>query len=165
MKAHALVAPGRFEMIDIPSPDLGVHDVRIRPGAVGVCGTDLHIYLGESNFHFDEEGHPIPLHESPQVLGHEITGTVVERGSAVADVEIGARVVVDQGRSCRSDRREPACEYCATGHSHQCEFFQEYGITGLHGGFAEEIVVPAINVVTVQSDLSFEQAVMTEPLA
>jgi L-iditol 2-dehydrogenase len=165
MRACAITAPGRFELLDVPSPGLGDHDVRIQPAAVGVCGTDFHIFSGESNFHCDENGRAIPLEQVPQILGHEITGTVIECGSAVTDVAVGARVVIDQGRNCRSERREPACEYCASGHSHQCEFFEEHGITGLTGGFAEELVTPALNVITIESDASFAQAVMTEPIA
>lgn len=165
MRACAITAPGRLELLEVPSPDLGPHDVRLRPAAVGVCGTDFHIYSGESNFHCDENGRAIPFEQVPQILGHEITGLVVERGSKVDDVDIGARVVIDQGRNCRSERREPACEYCATGHSHQCEFFEEHGITGLPGGFAEELVTPALNVITIESDASFAETVMTEPIA
>lgn len=165
MRAAALVAPRRIELIDAPSAPLGPFDVRVRPAAVGVCGTDFHIWSGESNFHLDARGRPIPLERAPQILGHEITGTVVECGSAVRDLAPGARVVVDQGRNCRSERREPACEYCASGHSHQCEFYTEHGITGLPGGFAEDLVVPAVNAVALESELPFTTAVLTEPLA
>lgn len=165
MRACALVAARRFELLDVPMPSMGPHDVRVAPAAVGVCGTDLHIFAGESNFHFDPNGVPIPFEVAPQVLGHEITGTVVEVGKAVRDVRVGARVVVDQGRNCRSERREPACEYCATGHSHQCEFFQEHGITGLTGGFAEQLVVPAVNVLPIADGIAFPAAAMAEPLA
>jgi threonine dehydrogenase-like Zn-dependent dehydrogenase len=165
MRACALVAPRRLALLELPSPGLGPHDVRIRPAAVGVCGTDFHIWSGESNFHCDEHGEPIPLERSPQVLGHEITGTVLEVGKAVPDVAPGARVVVDQGRNCRSERREPACEYCASGHSHQCEFYTEHGITGLPGGFADELVVPAVNVLPIGDGVSFAAAAMIEPLA
>jgi L-iditol 2-dehydrogenase len=165
MRACALVAARRFELLDVPTPSMGPHDVRVAPAAVGVCGTDLHIFAGESNFHFDPNGVPIPFEVAPQVLGHEITGTVVEVGKAVHDVRLGARVVVDQGRNCRSERREPACEYCASGHSHQCEFFQEHGITGLSGGFAEQLVVPAVNVLPIADGIAFPAAAMAEPLA
>lgn len=163
-RAQALVAPRRLELLDVPSPPLGPHDVRIRPAAVGVCGTDFHIWSGESNFHFDDRGRAIPLHEAPQVLGHEITGTVVELGKAVRDVPLGARVVVDQGRNCRSERREPACEYCATGDSHQCAFYREHGISGLPGAFADELVVPAVNTLPIADALPFVAAAMSEPL-
>lgn len=164
MRACALVAPQRFQLLDVPSPEMGLHDVRIRPAAVGVCGSDFHIWSGESNFHLDERGQPIPFEVSPLILGHEITGTVVERGRLVHDVAIGDRVVVDQGRNCRSERREPACEYCATGHSHQCAFYREHGITGLPGGFAEELVVPDLSVLPVGNGVEFAAAAMTEPL-
>ena len=165
MRACALVAPRRLELLDVPSPSLGAHDVRVAPAAVGVCGTDFHIFSGESNFHFDANGRAIPFAESPQILGHEITGTVVEAGKAVRDVRVGARVVVDQGRNCQSERREPPCEYCASGHSHQCEFYTEHGITGLPGGFAEQLVVPAVNVLPIADGVPFATAVMSEPLA
>lgn len=163
-RALALVAPRRLELLDVPATPLGPHDVRIRPAAVGVCGTDFHIWSGESNFHFDAHGRAIPLHEVPQVLGHEIAGTVVEVGKAVHDVPLGARVVVDQGRNCRSERREPACEFCASGDSHQCTHYREHGITGLPGGFADELVIPGVNTLAIADDVTFEQAALTEPL-
>jgi L-iditol 2-dehydrogenase len=165
MRAVALVAPRRLELVAVTDPPLGPHDVRLRPTAVGVCGTDFHIFAGESNFHCDASGAPIPLEVSPQILGHEIAGTVVEVGSAVRDVAPGARVVVDQGRNCRSDRREPLCAYCASGDSHQCAFYAEHGITGLPGGFAEQLVVPAVNVLALDDGVPFTAAAMVEPLA
>lgn len=165
MRAAALVAARRIELIDLPRVALGPHDVRLAPTTVGVCGTDLHIWSGESNFHLDERGAPVPLERAPQVLGHEITARVLEVGSAVRDLALGERVVVDQGRNCTSERREPACEYCASGDSHQCEFYSEHGITGLPGGFAEELVVPALNAVRLESALPCSLAVLTEPLA
>src|SRR5688572_28536716 len=165
MRAAALVAPRRIELVALAAPALGPHDVRVRPAAVGVCGTDFHIWSGESNFNLDEHGEPIPLEAQPQVLGHELTGMVLEVGAAVRDVLAGERVLLDQGLNCRSQRREPACEYCASGHSHQCAFYVEHGITGLPGGFAEELVLPAVNAVRLESDLPFEEAVLAEPLA
>jgi L-iditol 2-dehydrogenase len=165
MRAAALVAPRRVELVDLPRPELGPHDVRLAPAAVGVCGTDFHIWNGESNFHLDGQGLPVPLERAPQVLGHEITARVLEVGRAVRDLAAGERVVVDQGRNCRSERREPPCEYCASGNSHQCECYAEHGITGLSGGFAEELVVPAVNAVRIESELPFPAAALTEPLA
>ncbi len=165
MRAAALVAPRRIALIDIPEPALGPHDVRVRPGAVGVCGTDFHIHSGESNFHLDARGRPIPLELEPQVLGHEIAGTVLACGAEVTDLRAGDRVVIDQGRNCHSERRATVCEYCASGDSHQCEHYAEHGITGLPGGFAEQIVVPARNAVRIDSDLPLRTAAMSEPLA
>lgn len=165
MRAAALTAPRRIELIDVATPTAGPHDVRVRPDVVGVCGTDFHIWSGESNFHHDARGRPIPFEVAPQILGHEIAGTVLECGDAVSDLRAGERVVIDQGRNCHSERRTTTCEYCATGHSHQCEHYTEHGITGLPGGFAEQLVVPARNAVRITSDLATTTAAMTEPLA
>ncbi len=165
VRACALVDVGRFQVCDLPAPEPGAHDVLVEPAAVGLCGTDFHIYSGESNFVEDEDGRPVPLSRSPQVLGHEITGTVRERGEGVRDLDVGDRVVLDQGRSCRGERREPPCEYCATGNSHQCASYREHGITGLPGGLCERLVLPALNAVRIESALPADEAALTEPLA
>jgi threonine dehydrogenase-like Zn-dependent dehydrogenase len=164
MRACLLRDVGRLEVADVPRPEWGPHDVVVRVGAVGLCGTDLHIFGGEANYNTDERGRPIPLARQPQILGHEIAGVVEEVGAAVHDLRAGDRVVLDQGLSCMSRRREPLCEYCATGDSHQCSFYGEHGITGLPGGLAELIAVPARNAVRIESDIDIAFAALSEPL-
>lgn len=165
MRAACLVAPGRMELRALPQPQLGARDVLVRPAAVGLCGTDFHIYSGAANYHTDGMGRPIALERVPQVLGHEIAAVVEEVGREVQDLRAGDRVVVDQGLSCASRARVPPCEYCATGDSHQCEDYAEHGITGLPGGLAERLAVPAVNAVRIDSDLRVDLAALTEPLA
>ena len=165
MKAALLTQPRKIELHEVPAPIPGPRDVVVRNDAVGVCGSDVHIYHGHINWNLDEVGQPIPLDRHPQVLGHEIAGTIVEIGSAVDDLEVGQRVVVDQGLNCASEGRAEYCEYCATGYSHHCEHYREHGITGLPGGFAELIRIPAVNAVPIRSDLVSSHAAMTEPLA
>ena len=109
-------------------------------------------------------GERIPLEVEPQVLGHEIVATVVECGPGVVHVQRGDDVVVDQGVSCVSVAREPRCEDCETGDSHQCAFYREHGITGLPGGLAEYLTVPAVNTIPVHGDVAREHAALTEPL-
>jgi len=138
--------------------------VLVRVAAVGLCGTDLHIFGGEANYSTDERGRPIPLARRPQILGHEIAGVVEAAGSAVDDLGEGDRVAIDQGLNCMSRHRESLCEYCATGDSHQCEDYGEHGITGLPGGLAEYLVVPAVNAVKIESGLDPAAAALTEPL-
>ncbi len=163
MRASVLVDVARLELQDVSLPEVGARDVLLRPAAVGVCGTDFHIVSGESNYNFDERGEPVPLSVAPQILGHEIAAEVLEVGAQVTDLAPGARVVVDQGRNCHSHGR-PVCEYCATGDTHQCEHYTEHGITGLPGGLAERLVVPAVNCVALESDVPWEHAVLSEPL-
>ncbi len=165
MRAACLIAPGRMQLRRVPRPAPGPRDVLVRPVAVGLCGTDFHIFSGEANYHADALGRPVPLEREPQILGHEIAGEIEEVGAEVRDLAPGERVIVDQGLNCRSAAREALCEYCATGDSHQCESYAEHGITGLPGGLAERLTVPAVNAVRIESDLALDVAALTEPLA
>lgn len=165
MRACVLDDIKHLEVCDVPVPRPGPRDVLVRVRAVGLCGTDLHIYAGEANYNTDERGQPIPLARQPQILGHEIAGEVVAVGAEVRDLREGDRVAIDQGLNCRSRDREALCEYCATGDSHQCEFYAEHGITGLPGGLAEYLAIPAVNAIRIESNLEWAQAALTEPLA
>jgi L-iditol 2-dehydrogenase len=164
MRACVLHGVRQLEVRDVPAPAVGPHDVLVRVQAVGLCGTDLHIFGGDANYNLDERGQPVPLERHPQILGHEITGVVEEAGDRAAGVRAGERVVLDQGLNCVS-RRETPCEYCASGDSHQCERYREHGITGAPGGLAELIAVPAVNAVPLATDLDPAQAALAEPLA
>jgi threonine dehydrogenase-like Zn-dependent dehydrogenase len=165
MRACVLNGARNLHVAEIPTPEPGPHDVLVRVAAVGLCGTDFHIFIGEANYNTDERGRIIPLAQHPQTLGHEISGVVETIGSEVTDLQPGDRVILDQGLNCLSLRRTSLCEYCSTGDSHQCEFYREHGITGLPGGLAEFISVPATNAIRIDSELEFAQAAMSEPLA
>ncbi|MEK6281928.1 MAG: alcohol dehydrogenase catalytic domain-containing protein [Acidobacteriota bacterium] len=164
MKACVLVDVGRLEVRQVPKPRISPRDVLLRIAAVGICGTDTHIFSGHANYNTDESGQSIPLAVQPQILGHEINGYVVAKGHDVSDLEIGDHVVIDQGLNCVSVGRTPICEYCQSGDSHQCEFYREYGITGLPGGLAEFMAVPAVNAIPVRSGLDASSAALVEPL-
>jgi len=164
MKACVLCDVRRLEVRDVPRPAISAFEVLIRVTAVGLCGTDVHIFAGHANYNTNEYGQAIPLAVQPQILGHEITGVIEEVGNAVTDLREGDRVVVDQGLNCVSRRREILCEYCRSGNSHQCEFYREHGITGLPGGLAEFIAVPAVNAVKIAAPLEAAIAALVEPL-
>lgn len=164
MKASVLCDVRRLEVRDVPKPAISAYEVLVRTTAIGLCGTDVHIFAGHANYNTNEYDQPIPLTVQPQILGHEISGVVEEVGSAIDDLRPADRVVIDQGLNCVSRRREVLCEYCATGNSHQCEFYREHGITGLPGGLAEFIAVPAVNAVKVAAPLEAAAAALVEPL-
>jgi L-iditol 2-dehydrogenase len=153
MKASVLCDVHRLEVRDVPRPLISPYEVLVRVAAVGLCGTDVHIFAGHANYNTNEYGHAIPLALQPQILGHEITGVIEEVGRAVTDLREGDRVVVDQGLNCVSRRREILCE-----------FYREHGITGLPGGLAEFIAVPAVNAVKITAPLAPEVAALVEPL-
>ena len=145
MKAAVLQDVEKLVVKEVPNPAIEPHEVLIRVKAVGVCGTDLHLYRGHGNYNVDAQGRHIPLTEQPLILGHEFSGEIVEVGKEVTDLKAGDRVLCDQGINCVSLGRQPLCPYCATGNSHQCECYGEHGITGLQGALAEYIAMPAPN--------------------
>lgn len=166
MKALAVYEAAKMELRDIAQPALQPHEIAVQVGAVGLCGTDFHIYEGKANYNFDANGRRVPLNEQAQVLGHEFCGTIVEVGKDVRDLQVGDRVIVDQGINC-SSRNLPSskwCEYCLSGDTHQCLHYKEHGITGEQGALAEFIVVPAVNAIRIESDLPMHEAALCEPL-
>lgn len=164
MKAAVLEDVEKMAVREIPEPPLAPNEVRLAVKAVGVCGTDLHLFRGHGNYHLDKRGKPIPLTVEPQILGHEFSGEVVEVGRAVRDLGSGTRALADQGRNCHSQTRSPACSYCRSGDSHQCEFYGEHGITGLQGALAESITIPAVNCIPMPDGFPTERGPLVEPL-
>ncbi len=164
MKACVLTDVGKIEVRDVPTPRVSPDGVLLRVSSVGICGTDAHIFAGHANYNTDPHGNKIPLSVHPQILGHEVSGQITEVGNDVRDLGPGDRVIIDQGLNCVSKHREPLCEYCLTGDSHQCAFYTEHGITGLPGGLAEYIAVPAANAVRLSGNLEMSEAALAEPL-
>jgi L-iditol 2-dehydrogenase len=164
MKAAVLEDVGKMAVREIREPTLAPNEVRLRVKAVGVCGTDLHLFRGHGNYHLNARGQPIPLTVEPQILGHEFAGEVLEVGRAVRDLRPGIRVLADQGLNCHSQGRSPVCVYCRSGDSHQCEFYGEHGITGLQGALAETIAIPAVNCIPLPEGFGCELGALVEPL-
>jgi L-iditol 2-dehydrogenase len=165
MKALVLEDVARFAVRDAPDPSMKARDALIRIGAVGICGTDLHIFNGFANYNRDQNGYQIPLTKAPQILGHEFCGVVEAVGKDVTKFKPGDRVIADQVLNCHSKSRAPLCEYCETGDSHQCAYLDELGITGLPGAFAELLSIPEPNVLSLPADVPFTKAAIIEPLA
>jgi threonine dehydrogenase-like Zn-dependent dehydrogenase len=165
MKAVLLEEAHKLTVRQVPDPVVPPNEVVIQVKAVGLCGTDFHIYSGHGNYNFDAQGRPVPLSVHPQILGHEFSGEIVAVGRDVKDLKRGDTVMCDQGRNCWSHGRHPVCRYCASGDSHQCLYYGEHGITGLPGALADYIVMPAVNCLRLPDDMTAEQAALVEPFA
>lgn len=164
MKAAVLEDIENMAVRQVPDPVPSARDVLIRVRAVGVCGTDLHLFRGQGNYNLDAHGHQIPLSVQPQILGHEFCGEILETGRDVKDLSAGDLVLCDQGRNCLSWGRERLCAYCAGGDSHQCQYYGEHGITGLPGALAEYIAMPAVNCLKLSDGMDPESGALVEPL-
>ncbi len=146
MRAIRFHGPGDLRLDELAAPDPKPGEVRLRPLAVGLCGTDSHISKGEF---------PAP---SPVVLGHEIAGIVDALGAGVKGLKEGDLATVQPNTYCG------VCRYCRTGREHLCPNLCAYGVH-LDGGFAEAMVVSARVVYRLPSRLSARLGCLTEPLA
>jgi propanol-preferring alcohol dehydrogenase len=121
MRAMCVVEPRTpLRLTDLPMPSPGPEQLLIRVHACGVCRTDLHVVDGE-----------LPRPKRPLVPGHEIVGTVVQKGERVERFAVGERVGVPWlGWTCGE------CRYCRTGRENLCDCPGFTGYT-LDGGYAE----------------------------
>jgi len=116
---------------DVPEPEPGINDVKIRVLSTGICGTDVHIY--------DWNAWAQSTIRVPLVIGHEFCGEVVEVGSNVADLHPGDLVSGEGHVVCGR------CRNCLAGRRHLCAHTQGVGVNR-PGAFAEYVVLPMMNV-------------------
>jgi len=126
MQLHrqAPIAESPLLLADVPLPEPGPGEVRLKIRACGVCHTDLHIVEGD-----------LPLVRTPTIPGHQIVGVVDARGEGATRHQIGDRLGVPWlNHTCGT------CRYCRAGKENLCPNIR---FTGLHadGGFAEYIIV------------------------
>ncbi len=145
MKALVFHGPRqlRWEEWALPAPAAGEVVVAVR--AVGICGSDVHGFTGES-------GRRVP----PLVMGHEATGEVVELGPAVPADWLGRRVVLQPFVWCGE------CDMCRSGRTNLCRRRQFFGAT-IGGAMAERLVAPVRNLVPLPDALSFAHGTLAEP--
>jgi threonine dehydrogenase-like Zn-dependent dehydrogenase len=122
---------------DVPSPEPGEEQVLIRVKWSSICGTDLHIYLGEFK---DRVTYP-------RILGHEFSGVVESVGKAVTGVAPGDRVTVDPIVWCNR------CPACLNGQNNVCNHLKLLGVE-YDGGFADYAVAGADKVFKIPDSVS-----------
>ena len=124
MRAMLLDHPHKpLRLAEVPIPEPAPGQVLIKVHACGICHTDLHIYAGE-----------LPNPKLPLVLGHEIAGRVVGRGSRASRFQVGDRIGVPWLGST-----DGTCPACARGQENLCDNPVFTGYT-IDGGFAEYTV-------------------------
>ena len=146
MKAVVCRSPGDLALQDRAAPGAPPAGwARVAVSHVGICGTDYHIFEGK---------HPFLAY--PRIMGHEVSGTVMERGEGV-DLAVGEPVIINPYISCGK------CIACRHGKPNCCMAIK---VLGVHtdGAFCEEIVVPEVNVYSA-GNLRPEQAATVEFLA
>jgi len=142
MKALIYNGPETLAYGDAPDPAPAPGEALIRVDSAGVCGSDMHAYLGH------DDRRPAPL-----ILGHEVAGRIVDGPGA------GSRVTVNPLVTCG------ACPACASGRDNLCGARQIISMPPRAGGFATLLAMPTANLVPVPDHVSDDQAALAEPLA
>ncbi|MEO8847299.1 MAG: alcohol dehydrogenase catalytic domain-containing protein [Casimicrobiaceae bacterium] len=139
----ALVYTGASTMCyrDEADPSRGAGEVTIEIDAVGICGSDMHAFHGHD-----------PRRVPPMILGHELSGVIVEGDGA------GKRVTVNPLITCGS------CADCITGRDNLCSRRTMIGMTRA-GGFAQRMSIPKASVIELPVGMDMRTAALTEPAA
>ncbi len=146
MRALALVGRGEFAFREMPPPALSPGEVLLAPSYVGICGTDVHVYLGE----FEER---IPY---PAVLGHEFAGVIAEASKEAAErLSPGMHAAFDPVLPCGR------CAMCQVGKLNQCLSVKTFGLD-TDGAMAELVSLPAERVYRLPEGVSLREAPMLE---
>jgi L-iditol 2-dehydrogenase len=132
---------------EMPTPQIGPGELLVKVMASGICGSDVMEWYR--------------IKKAPLVLGHEITGEIVEVGEGVERYQVGDRVFVSHHIPCNT------CRYCLNGQHTVCETLHTTNFDP--GGFAEYLRVPRLNVdrgvFLLPDEVSYEEGAFVEPLA
>ncbi len=159
-----------MQMRDVPDPSLPAEDwLVLRPHLCGLCGSDYKQVFMKGNFDNPMTG----VISFPQVLGHEVVGTIERVGPAVRSRRVGERVVLNPWLSCVTRGLAP-CEWCRRGELAQCLNFTRGHIppgihhgnsSGASGGFAQLLPAHESQCLPVPDGISDEQAVLADPFS
>lgn len=146
MKAIQVTEPNDMRIVEVEEPKIAGHkDVKIRMKTMGICGSDMHILHGQN-----------PFATYPRIIGHEISGEIVELGESVTEFNVGDKVVVEPMTSCGQ------CYACKQGRPNVCEKVEVYGVHR-DGGGSEYTVMPKDLVHRVDSSLEWAEIALIEP--
>ena len=142
MKALVYTDRKQLKYKQAPEPKVENGEILIKVEAVGICGSDIHAYLGH------DERRPAPL-----ILGHEVAGLIVEGKNS------GQRVTVNPLISCG------ICSFCVKGRNNICPERQLISMPPRDGGFADYLTIPEKNTILLPQNIDVRHAALIEPLA
>lgn len=148
MKALVYYGPCDMKVVDYENPGPKAGEVLLKVKAVGICGSDVHGYLGLT-------GRRIP----PMIMGHEVTAEVVSTTKADSRYQPGDLVFVDPITVCG------ACENCQEGNTSICLNKQNIGVLSDNGAFCGYIVIREENLIPVPAGIEPKIGVLAEPFS
>ncbi|MCI8402651.1 MAG: alcohol dehydrogenase catalytic domain-containing protein [Lachnospiraceae bacterium] len=147
MKQAIMTEPGKIIYNEVPEPQPGAGQVKLKMERIGVCGSDIHVWHGK---------HPYTSY--PVVQGHEVSAVVVETGSGVTEFAVGDRVTVMPQVVCKE------CYPCTHGMYNDCNSLKVMGFQTT-GMASEYFVADAAWVLKLPEGLSADLGAVLEPLA
>jgi L-iditol 2-dehydrogenase len=146
MKAAFLNKPNQLTLKEVKTPEPSAEEIRIKLKMIGVCGSDVHLFLGHR------------LLEKPTIIGHEGLGYIDKIGKDVKGRVVGERVVIEPNIPCRK------CTYCMSGRGNICINKRVIGVNET-GCFTEYICLPSEFCWKIPDSISDNDAVTIEPTA
>ncbi len=151
MKRIVLHQPGQFDIQTTAVPRIGKGMALVRIHAVGICGSDMHLY---------RKGHIGNIQiTDPLVIGHECMGQVEAVGENVSTELVGCRVAIEPAMPCGR------CRWCKADLQNVCPEVNFLGLPPTQGAMQEYIVHPAHLLEKLPDTMADAQGVMMEPLA
>jgi threonine 3-dehydrogenase len=139
---------GGIALREVPMPEPGPGEIRLKVAAAGICGTDMQIYKWAPRM--------ARRMKLPRVLGHEMSGVIDALGPGVTGLKPGDHVSLESHVFCG------VCKQCRSNRAHLCTRTQYPGVD-FDGGFAEYAVAPARIAWINPPELPHEIAAMQEP--
>lgn len=150
-RAAVMTELGQIVVEDRPEPVPGPQEAVVRIEAVGVCGSDTAYFTVGRIGDYVVDG--------PIILGHEVSGQVVEIGSQVTNVEVGDRVAVEPGTPCRN------CDECLAGRYHLCPDLVFLATPPYDGALVERMAIDSRNLFPMPEEMTYEEGALLEPLS
>ena len=155
MRACVIHGAHDIRVEDVAAQPMADDEVAVAIAVGGICGSDLSYYSKGAVGDF--------VVREPMILGHEVVGRVVSAGAQVPPSVVGRRVAVNPSRPCGE------CPACLAGRTNICTSMTFLGSAArfphVQGGFREQLVVSASQLVPLPDGLSYERAVFAEPLS
>lgn len=146
----------RLELV--PEPEAGPGEVKLRVLYAGICGTDVHEYYEGPLFTPGRTPHPLSGVTNPVILGHEMSGEVVEIGSGVSGVRVGDLVAVEPLQTCGH------CIYCGSGSYNLCPTRAAHGLSRAGGAFSEYTTVTERMAHRLPPEIDSVRGALVEPM-
>jgi (R,R)-butanediol dehydrogenase / meso-butanediol dehydrogenase / diacetyl reductase len=157
---RAAVFHGRqdLRLEDVPEPDVGPGEVKLRVLYNGICGSDLHEYY-DGPITTRDTPHPLTGVKNPVILGHELCGEVIDAGDGVKDLNRGDWVAIEPVETCGH------CLFCTSGQYNHCGLLAFHGYNRKGGGLAQFTTVLRSMAHKLPRGLSAMQGALIEPMA